>query len=115
MADFLGAERGLKLLSLTTLAGVTQGPAPKGARWKLTLDPARKPLVWRDGESDAEIPVRPLRDTDSLLSALNESIAAPSGLVARVDADGVLTGVTSREDIHDRAGHVHSEASTVAA
>ncbi|MEU0356807.1 ABC transporter ATP-binding protein [Streptomyces cyaneofuscatus] len=115
VADFLGAERGLKLLSLTTLAGVAQGAAPKGARWQLTLDPARKPLVWRDGESGTEIPVRPLRDTDSLLSALNESIAAPSGLVARVDADGVLTGVTSREDIHDRAGHVHSEASTVAA
>ncbi|MFE7138688.1 ABC transporter ATP-binding protein [Streptomyces sp. NPDC057644] len=115
--DFLGAERGLKLLSLTTLAEVAQGPAPEGARWQLALDAARKPLAWRDSESKdaAEIPVRPLRDTDSLLSALNESIAAPSGLVARVDADGVLTGVSSREDIHDRAGQVHSAASAVAA
>ncbi|MDX3058918.1 ABC transporter ATP-binding protein [Streptomyces sp. NE06-03E] len=108
VADFLGAERGLKLLSLTTLAEVPQGPAPEGTRWQLTLDAARNPLAWRDTETDAETPVRALRDTDSLLSALNESIAAPSGLVARVDADGVLTGVTSREDIHDRAGHVHA-------
>ncbi|SCK44043.1 osmoprotectant transport system ATP-binding protein [Streptomyces sp. LamerLS-316] len=108
VADFLGAERGLKLLSLTTLAEVPQGPAPEGTRWQLTLDAARTPLAWRDTETDAEAPVRALRDTDSLLSALNESIAAPSGLVARVDADGVLTGVTSREDIHDRAGHVHA-------
>ncbi|MFG2539644.1 ABC transporter ATP-binding protein [Streptomyces sp. NPDC048511] len=108
VADFLGAERGLKLLSLTTLAEVPQGPAPEGIRWQLTLDAARKPLAWRDTETDAETPVRALRDTDSLLSALNESIAAPSGLVARVDADGHLTGVTSREDIHDRAGHVHA-------
>ncbi|MFJ8922164.1 ABC transporter ATP-binding protein [Streptomyces sp. NPDC102415] len=108
VADFLGAERGLKLLSLTTLAEVPQGPAPEGTRWQLTLDAARTPLAWRDTETDAEAPVRALRDTDSLLSALNESIAAPSGLVARVDADGLLTGVTSREDIHDRAGHVHA-------
>ncbi|WP_093810634.1 ABC transporter ATP-binding protein [Streptomyces sp. Ncost-T6T-1] len=117
VADFLGAERGLKLLSLTTLEEVTQGPAPEGARWQLTLDAARAPLAWRDSESKdaAEIPVRPLRDSDSLLSALNESIAAPSGLVARVDADGVLTGVTSREDIHAHAGRVHSAASAVAA
>ncbi|MFD3816761.1 ABC transporter ATP-binding protein [Streptomyces rubiginosohelvolus] len=117
VADFLGAERGLKLLSLTTLEEVTQGPAPEGARWQLTLDAGRRPLAWRDSESKdaAEIPVRPLRDSDSLLSALNESIAAPSGLVARVDADGVLTGVTSREDIHTHAGRVHSAASTVAA
>ncbi|MFB8052832.1 ABC transporter ATP-binding protein [Streptomyces rubiginosohelvolus] len=117
VADFLGAERGLKLLSLTTLEEVTQGPAPEGARWQLALDAARRPLAWRDSDSKdaAEIPVRPLRDSDSLLSALNESIAAPSGLVARVDADGVLTGVTSREDIHAHAGRVHSAASTVAA
>ncbi|MCA1269915.1 ABC transporter ATP-binding protein [Streptomyces rubiginosohelvolus] len=117
VADFLGAERGLKLLSLTTLEEVTQGPAPEGTRWQLALDAARRPLAWRDSESkgEAEIPVRPLRDSDSLLSALNESIAAPSGLVARVDADGVLTGVTSREDIHAHAGRVHSAASTVAA
>ncbi|WP_097972963.1 ABC transporter ATP-binding protein [Streptomyces sp. gb14] len=117
VADFLGAERGLKLLSLTTLEEVTQGPAPEGARWQLALDAARRPLAWRDSDSKdaAEIPVRPLRDSDSLLSALNESIAAPSGLVARVDADGVLTGVTSREDVHAHAGRVHSAASTVAA
>ncbi|MFB8021508.1 ABC transporter ATP-binding protein [Streptomyces rubiginosohelvolus] len=117
VADFLGAERGLKLLSLTTLEEVTQGPAPEGTRWQLTLDAGRAPLAWRDSDSKdaAEIPVRPLRDSDSLLSALNESIAAPSGLVARVDADGVLTGVTSREDIHAHAGRVHSAASTVAA
>ncbi|MGW4839122.1 ABC transporter ATP-binding protein [Streptomyces globisporus] len=117
VADFLGAERGLKLLSLTTLEKVAQGPAPEGTRWQLALDAGRRPLAWRDSESkgEAEIPVRPLRDSDSLLSALNESIAAPSGLVARVDADGVLTGVTSREDIHAHAGRVHSAASTVAA
>ncbi|MFI6879356.1 ABC transporter ATP-binding protein [Streptomyces sp. NPDC050400] len=111
VADFLGAERGLKLLSLTALVDVPQGAAPDGGPWELVLDGARRPVVWRErggaGGGGAEVPVRPLRDTDSLLSALNESIASPSGLVARVDAEGVLTGVSSRSDIHDHAGAAH--------
>ena len=113
VADFLGAERGLKLLSLTTLADVPQAPAPEGGTWELVLDEARRPQAWRT--EDAEIPVRPLRDTDSLLAALNESIASPTALVARVDADGVLTGVTSRAEIHEHAGEAHSAHSTAGA
>lgn len=112
VADFLGAERGLKLLSLRTLAAVPQGPAPEGGPWTLVLDAANKPLHW--ASDDAELPVRPLRDGDSLLSALNESIASPTGLIARVDADGVLTGVSSRDDIHQHAGQAHTEARVAA-
>ncbi|MGW7236812.1 ABC transporter ATP-binding protein [Streptomyces sp. NPDC054804] len=112
VADFLGAERGLKLLSLKTLADVPQGPAPQGD-WTLALDPAGKPLHWRS--EDAELPLRPLEDGDSLLAALDESIASPTGLVARVDADGVLTGISSRDDIHAHAGQAHTEARVVAA
>lgn len=59
---------------------------------------------------EAEVPVRPLKDADSLLAALDESVASPTGLVARVDADGVLTGVTSRDDIHTHAGRAHTAA-----
>ena len=114
VADFLGAERGLKLLSLTTLAEVPKAPAPEGGAWTLRLDAAGAPLAWRHKDAQAaDVPVRPLRDTDSLLSALNESIAAPSGLVARVDAEGILTGVTSRDDIHEHAGRVHTSASAM--
>ncbi|MFG2650821.1 ABC transporter ATP-binding protein [Streptomyces sp. NPDC048436] len=108
VADFLGAERGLKLLSLTTLAEVPQAPAPEGGAWTLRLDAAGAPVAWRHKDGDAaDVPVRPLRDTDSLLSALNESIGSPAGLVARVDAAGVLTGVSSRDDIHGVAGAAH--------
>ncbi|MFF5479255.1 ABC transporter ATP-binding protein [Streptomyces sp. NPDC012935] len=109
VADFLGAERGLKLLSLRTLADVPQGPAPQGGDWSLVPDEAGKPLHWRSTDG-AEIPVRPLKDSDSLLAALDESIASPTGLIARVDAGGVLTGVSSREDIHEHAGQAHTEA-----
>ncbi|MEU9153977.1 ABC transporter ATP-binding protein [Streptomyces sp. NPDC048417] len=112
VADFLGAERGLKLLSLKTLADVPQGPAPHGD-WTLVLDAAGKPLHW--ASKDAELPVRPLGDDDSLLAAIGESIASPTGLVARVDAQGVLTGVSSRDDIHLHAGQAHTEARVVAA
>ncbi|MFF3144348.1 ATP-binding cassette domain-containing protein, partial [Streptomyces sp. NPDC057927] len=112
VADFLGAERGLKLLSLQHLTDVPQGPAPEGGAWTLVLDEARKPRHWRATADDAELPVRPLKDTDSLLAALNESIASPTGLVARVDADGVLTGVTSRDDIHEHASKAHGTHGT---
>ncbi len=89
-----------------------QGPAPEGGAWTLVLDEARKPRHWRATADDAELPVRPLKDTDSLLAALNESIASPTGLVARVDADGVLTGVTSRDDIHEHASKTHGTPGT---
>ncbi len=117
VADFLGAERGLKLLSLKTLADLPQAPAPEGGAWTLVLDEARKPLHWHaaDGSTNgADIPVRPLKDGDSLLAALNESIASPTGLIARVDAAGTLTGVSSRDDIHAHAGRAHTEAQTEA-
>ncbi|MFJ4921334.1 ABC transporter ATP-binding protein [Streptomyces sp. NPDC088725] len=131
VADFLGAERELKLLSLSTLAQIpprrattvrADEPAPRdGGGPRLVISAKGEPLGWLDPDAaphtgpcgEARLrPVRPLRDTDSLLAALNESIASPSGLVARVDADGVLTGVTSREAIHERAGDWHHEAGT---
>ncbi|MGO4417536.1 ABC transporter ATP-binding protein [Streptomyces sp. MCAF7] len=127
VAGFLGAERGLKLLSLSTLADVPQRPAPTaeagskgdGGRWLLVTSDRGEPLGWRDtegpqGDRAPLLPVRALRDGDSLLSALDESIASPAGLVARVDADGVLTGVTDRELIHEHAGRRHAAAARAA-
>ncbi|MEU3979734.1 ABC transporter ATP-binding protein [Streptomyces sp. NPDC026672] len=133
VAGFLGAERGLKLLSLTPLTDVPQTTAPTlradespaGAgdgRWRLVTSATGRPLGWLDTDrpvtgpaGDAPLlPVRALRDTDSLLSALDESIASPSGLVARVDEDGAVTGVTSRELIHEHAGAAHTAAAPLA-
>ncbi|WP_432254112.1 ABC transporter ATP-binding protein [Streptomyces sp. HNM1019] len=121
VAGFLGAERGLKLLSLSTLAEVEREPIPAdGQRWRLVTSERGEPLGWRDtegpeGDRAPLLPVRPLRDGDSLLTALDESLASPAGLVARVDADGVLTGVTGREAIHAYAGQRHAEAGRAAA
>ena len=129
VADFLGAERELKLLSLTTLAGLApqrattvraDEPVPRaGSGPHLVTSARNEPLGWLDPDAGPHqglagearlLPVRPLRDTDSLLAALNESIGSPTGMVARIDADGALTGVTTREAIHERAGRWHAEA-----
>ncbi|MEW1718647.1 ABC transporter ATP-binding protein [Streptomyces sp. NPDC093109] len=120
VAGFLGEERELKLLSLMTLATVPVAPtttvredepAP-GPEAHLVVNAKGEPLGWRETETPATaplLPIRPLRDTDSLLAALNESIASPTptGLIARIDADGVLKGVTSRDAIHEHAGRRH--------
>lgn len=93
--------------------------APAGRTdWQLVVSAKDEPLGWLDPAATppgragdaALLPVRPLRDTDSLLSALNESVASPAGLIARIDDDGVLTGVTAREAVHARAGAAHSAA-----
>ncbi|MET7858293.1 ABC transporter ATP-binding protein [Streptomyces sp. NPDC005318] len=128
VADFLGAERGLKLLSLSTLADLPRQAAPTvradetapagRTDWQLVVSAEGAPLGWLDPAAtprgragDAPLlPVRPLRDTDSLLSALNESVASPAGLIARVDDTGALTGVTAREAVHARAGDAHTAA-----
>ncbi len=93
-------------------------------RWRLVTGPRGEPLGWLDtdalpgagtaGEAALE-PVRPLRDEDSLLSALNEAVSSPAAAVARVTSDGVLAGLTSREAVHDRAGRSHAEAGGAAA
>ncbi|MEW2399829.1 ABC transporter ATP-binding protein [Streptomyces sp. NPDC046862] len=130
--DFLGSERELKLLSLTPIEDVPQTPAaplradePVSAvsrsdgRWRLVTSAEGGPLGWLDtdalpaGGTTGEAPLRPVRalaDTDSLLSALGETIASPSGFVVRVDADGAVTGLTAREEIHARASAAHTAA-----
>ncbi|AXG78242.1 ABC transporter ATP-binding protein [Streptomyces paludis] len=140
VAGFLGEERELKLLSLMTLADVPvapkttvrtvrddePAPGPESGPC-LVVNAKGEPLGWREakaptaktpaaktpsGDQGPLLPIRPLRDTDSLLAALNESIAspAPAGLIARVDAEGVLKGVTSRDAIHEHAGRRHGRA-----
>ncbi len=121
VAGFLGAERGLKLLSLVSLkdvpyepiaalkttATVAEARAAATGRWSLVLSPDGKPAGWLDvdaldgADSIAQaplVPVRGLTDTDSLLSALNETVSSPTGMAVRVDAAGMLVGV-SRDDV----------------
>lgn len=128
VAGFLGSERGLKLLSLVTLAGVPYEPVGSvrstatvkeardaaAGRWLLVVSPDGGPAGWLDtgaleglpGTSAvaglALAPARGLRDSDSLLSALNETVSSPAGVAVRVDAAGVVTGVTGQDVLHAR-------------
>jgi osmoprotectant transport system ATP-binding protein len=136
VAGFLGAERGLKLLSLTTLgegevpwepAVTVSADAPVSAvrpeesdgGWRVAVDADGRPVGWLDtGALPARgtareaglLPLRALGDGDSLLAALDESVASPARAVARVDADGVLTGLTGRAVLHERAARHHADA-----
>nr|WP_314174567.1 ABC transporter ATP-binding protein [Streptomyces sp. DSM 40971] len=141
VAGFLGAERGLKLLSLTTLgdADVPREPVtpvrtdePVGGirtgngeahegNWRVAVAPDGSPAGWLDTgalpasgtAADAELlPLRPLRDEDSLLAALDESVTSPARAVARVDGDGVLTGITRQAALHEGAAVRHAAAAT---
>ena len=76
-----------------------------------------KPLGWRDTDGapagrPTSSPYARCGTRTRCSSALNESVASPAGLVARVDADGVLTGVTSRDDIHEDAAHAGRPGAT---
>ncbi len=141
VAGFLGAERGLKLLSLTTLgeaavphepvspvrtdepvSGVRTGNrAGGGGSWRVAVGSDGAPVGWLDTSAlpssgtaaDADLlPLRPLHDGDSLLAALDESVTSPARAVARVDAGGVLTGVTGHAALHEYAAQHHATAAT---
>ncbi|WP_197352302.1 ABC transporter ATP-binding protein [Streptomyces bathyalis] len=145
VAGFLGAERGLKLLSLTTLgeadvphepvtpvrtdepvsgiraAGGSSNSAAGEGDWRVAVAPDGTPVGWLDAghlpaggtAADAELlPLRPLRDEDSLLAALDESVTSPARAVARVDGDGVLRGITARAALHERAAAHHAATAT---
>ncbi|HEV7627281.1 MAG TPA: ABC transporter ATP-binding protein, partial [Streptomyces sp.] len=61
------------------------------------------------GDADL-LPLRPLRDEDSLLAALDESVTSPARAVARVDSGGALAGVTGRAALHEHAARHHAAA-----
>jgi len=124
VAGFLGAERGLKLLSLTsigalpatTVATIPVGATVKEARaaaaghdhWLLTLDEDGGPHGWLDTEGLASdgtvrdqehLPAATVRDGDSMLAALDAVVSSPRGLVVRLDADGKVTGASAERDV----------------
>ena len=127
VAGFLGEGRNLKLLSLITLAEVASRPIrtvrvddsiaeaariADGDRWLLVADTVRAPVGWLDCRalpkhgtvSDAELLSSPsLPDTATLLTALDAVVAAPNGLLVRLDSDGAATGVSTADSL---SGHV---------
>jgi osmoprotectant transport system ATP-binding protein len=101
VADFLGHDRGLKLLSLVPASEVSVEPltSVEGDGWRLLTDEARHPIGWANGHGDAPIPVIGIGPTDSARSLLDAAVSAPSGCAVRVDEDGEVVGVVRYETI----------------
>ncbi|GAA3800556.1 ABC transporter ATP-binding protein [Sphaerisporangium flaviroseum] len=130
VAGFLGAQRGLKLLSLTSLSEVPTIPvatveqrvsvaealataARAGDRWLLAVREDGAPRGWldTDGLDGTEgsvaghvlVAAAAVGGADSLLAALDAVVASPCGLVVRVDDQGRVAGASTERDVIDAA------------
>jgi osmoprotectant transport system ATP-binding protein len=102
VADFLGHDRGLKLLSLVPATAVSVDALTDAERingWRLVTDEQHHPVGWVNGHAGAPVPVTGIRPTDSARSLLDAAVSAPSGCAVRVDEGGEVVGVVRYETI----------------
>jgi osmoprotectant transport system ATP-binding protein len=115
VAKFLGAQRGLRLLSLGSLKEVPALPvttiprdapaetvaataAGAGIQWMVAVEADGRPYAWVDAEGNS-LPIATVRDDGTLLDALEAVVSSPRGHVVRVDAEGKVAGVSSERDV----------------
>ena len=99
VADFLGHDRGLKLLSLLPASAVPVDPVTVVNGWHLLTDENKRPLGWSDGRGTSPVPVRGIRPNDSARSLLDAAVSSPTGCAVRVDDDGQVVGLVRYESI----------------
>jgi osmoprotectant transport system ATP-binding protein len=131
VADFLGADRGIRRLSFLVATGLRltgdgvvaadatgaqagRVAGEQGLLWLLAVDGDRRPLGWAEvarvpadgevGESHL-VPIgRTFRvGADSLRVALDSAVLSPAGLAVGVDEDGRLVGTASQAEVGDAA------------
>ncbi|MGW0018191.1 ABC transporter ATP-binding protein [Rhodococcus sp. NPDC003382] len=110
VADFLGTDRGVRLLSffpsddlpLRTDPVVAAGDdrIPGGEQWLLVVDDDRRPVGWRDA-TGGPVPAGRgfVPGRDSVRVALDAAVLSPSGHAVAVDSDGRVLGVISQEEL----------------
>jgi osmoprotectant transport system ATP-binding protein len=97
--DFVGADRALKRLALTTAGEVALQPVDDGLPYALVRDADGHPVAWeRAGERH---PVRTVRGDESLRDALSDLLRSPVQLGAVVGDDGRVLGVLGVDVIHE--------------
>jgi osmoprotectant transport system ATP-binding protein len=97
--DFVGADRALKRLALTSAGEVDLRPVDDGLPYALVRDEDGRPVAW---ERDAERhPVRTVRSDESLRDALSDLLRSPIQLGAVVDDQGRVEGVLGLDVIHE--------------
>ena len=96
VADFLGHDRGLKLLALIPANEVPVDKTTDAGGWKLAIGPDGMPESWiKDGEEP--VPAVCVGSTGSARGLLDAAVSAPSRAAVRVDAEGHFVGLVTYE------------------
>ncbi len=96
VAEFLGASRGLELLSRVPALDVpTSEPGADGVDgWVLAADATGRPSRWiRADHPEEAVLVEPVGPGGSLRDLLDSALVSPVRVAVRVDGDGRLVGV----------------------
>lgn len=101
VADFMGADRQVKLLGLLPASAVHTRPmADLPSDWEVVLDAEGRPAGWRrrNGQvtSEALTPVPPGANARAVLEA---ALASGPGVAVHVDDDGRATGLSTLDDL----------------
>jgi osmoprotectant transport system ATP-binding protein len=97
--DFVGADRALKRLALTSAGEVDLRPVDDGLPYALVRDEDGRPVAWERGAE--RHPVRTVRSDESLRDALSDLLRSPIQLGAVVDDQGRVEGVLGLDVIHE--------------
>jgi osmoprotectant transport system ATP-binding protein len=116
VADFLGEDRGLKLLSLVPAAKIPTRPVSDlNENWTLELDAAGRPLGWRPRNGTAHappVPLTPVGPRGTARNLLDAVISSPAKAAVRVDGDGRALGIVTYAELGD---HLTTESSATEA
>jgi osmoprotectant transport system ATP-binding protein len=99
VADFLGHDRGLKLLSLVPATEVPIDPVHVVDGWRLVTDDAQRPIGWANGHAGGPVPVIGVGPRDSARNLLDAAVSAPTGCAVRVDDESKVVGLVRYESI----------------
>jgi osmoprotectant transport system ATP-binding protein len=99
VAEFLGDDRALKLLSIipSTDIGVHPLPTNGSTPWRLRLDAAGAPVEWVHSLDAQVAEVVPVQAAQSARHALDVAITSPTGLAVLLDHDGEVRGVADHQ------------------
>jgi osmoprotectant transport system ATP-binding protein len=95
VAQFLGDDRALKLLSITPSVSIDVDPPPTNGTtpWRLRVDGAGRPVEWFHSVDAQTAEVVPVRAEQSARHALDIVISSPTGLAVLLDEAGDVRGV----------------------
>jgi osmoprotectant transport system ATP-binding protein len=105
VADFMGADRQVKLLGLLPASAVNQRRlADLPSDWEVVLDGAGRPTGWcRRGAPVTTEVLTPIRPGATARAVLEAALASEIGAAVHVDDSGVATGVSMLDDLSHAA------------